>query len=131
MAFVASRGPRLSAGSMPSLVLPPPTISAGAAPNDAFARLGIERPEMGEDERRRIEDLAGISELRGSLGRELGRLPDDQRAAVRLRVVDELSYAEVAAQMEITPEAARTRVSRGLRTLARGLTPTKEALDAH
>ena len=86
----------------------------GGAEHRAFARLGIDRPEMGEDERRRIEDLAGIGELRGSLGRELGRLPDDQRSAVRLRVVDELSYAEVAAQMQVSPEAARTRVSRGL-----------------
>jgi RNA polymerase sigma-70 factor (ECF subfamily) len=41
-----------------------------------------------------------------------------ERRAVELRVVEELPYDDVAAALEIHPEAARTRVSRGLRALA-------------
>lgn len=44
-------------------------------------------------------------------------LPDEQRAAVRLRVIEELGYDEIAARLGCTSGAARTRVSRGLRTL--------------
>lgn len=102
----------------------------GGAERRAFTRLGIERPEMGEDERRRIEELAGIAELRESVVVELGRLPEDQRRAVQLRVIDELSHAEVATQLQITTQAARARVSRGLRALARELAITKETSDA-
>ncbi|WP_354697342.1 RNA polymerase sigma-H factor [Paraconexibacter sp. AEG42_29] len=102
----------------------------GGAERRAVVRLGVERPEMHEDERRRIEDLAGIAKLRASVATELSRLPGDQGRAVQLRVVEELSYADIADQLHITTEAARTRVSRGLRALARELAPLKELSDA-
>ena len=92
----------------------------------ALRRLGVERPVMGEDERRRIEELAGLVNLRDAVGRELGSLPSDQRDAVRLRIVDELSYDDVAARLGISPQTARARVSRGLRALARALTLPEE-----
>ena len=44
-------------------------------------------------------------------------LSDDAREAITLRVVDELSYPEVAARLEISEQTARMRVSRGLRAL--------------
>src|SRR6478609_8451620 len=62
----------------------------------ALSRLGVEPPVMGEDERRRVEDLAGLADLRAVVADELERLPEDQRAAVRLRVIDELSYDDLA-----------------------------------
>jgi DNA-directed RNA polymerase specialized sigma24 family protein len=37
---------------------------------------------------------------------------------VELRVLDDLSYGEVAERLSIRPEAARLRVSRALRRLA-------------
>jgi RNA polymerase sigma-70 factor (ECF subfamily) len=46
---------------------------------------------------------------------------------VRLRVVDELPYCEVARRLAITEEAARARVSRALRGLSRTLS-TEEIL---
>ncbi len=56
----------------------------------------------------------------------LDGLPENQREAVRLRVIDELDYPAVAAALRTTPQAARVRVHRGLATLrARALsTPT-------
>ncbi|MCW2971754.1 MAG: polymerase, sigma-24 subunit, subfamily [Thermoleophilia bacterium] len=44
-------------------------------------------------------------------------LPADQRAAVTLRVLDELSYDEIAARLECSAATARMRVHRGLRSL--------------
>jgi RNA polymerase sigma-70 factor, ECF subfamily len=87
----------------------------------ALAKLGVERPPMGEDERRRVEELAGLAELRAAVADELLRLPPDQRDAVRLRIVDELDYDDVGARLGITPQTARARVSRGLRALAQAM----------
>ena len=51
------------------------------------------------------------------LERALAGLPSGQVAAVTARVIDGLTYEEVAEQLEITPTAARIRVSRGLAAL--------------
>jgi RNA polymerase sigma factor (sigma-70 family) len=54
----------------------------------------------------------------------LETLPPSQREAVRLRVLEDLDYAEVAAQLGTSPSAARVRVHRGLSALrARLRTP--------
>lgn len=92
----------------------------------ALRRLGVERPVMGDDERRRVEELAGLADLREAVRRELGSLPVDQRDAVRLRIVDELAYDDVAARLGISSQTARARVSRGLRALAHALTVAEE-----
>jgi RNA polymerase sigma-70 factor (ECF subfamily) len=55
---------------------------------------------------------------REALARGLGSLPVHERDALQLRVVDELSYAQVAERLAIRPAAARVRVSRALRRLA-------------
>jgi RNA polymerase sigma-70 factor (ECF subfamily) len=96
----------------------------------ALQRLGVDPPTMGDDERRRVEDLAGLADLRAAVARELAKLPEAQRDAVRLRIVDELSYDDLAARLGITPDNARVRVSRGLRALTRAITPLQEAIDA-
>jgi RNA polymerase sigma factor (sigma-70 family) len=57
----------------------------------------------------------------------LDALPTDQREAVRLRVLDELEYADIARELGTTPGAARVRVHRGLRALKRHLTSSKES----
>jgi RNA polymerase sigma-70 factor (ECF subfamily) len=44
-------------------------------------------------------------------------LPDDQREAVHLRVLEELEYDEIAARTGSTEPAVRQRVSRGLKRL--------------
>jgi RNA polymerase sigma factor (sigma-70 family) len=65
----------------------------------------------------RVEELAGLAALRASVERGMAALPDDQREAVRLRVVEDRPYEEIAAVMDTTVEATRARVSRGLRAL--------------
>jgi RNA polymerase sigma-70 factor (ECF subfamily) len=54
-------------------------------------------------------------------------LPDDQREALRLRVVDDLDYTAVARELGTSPGAARVRVHRALAVLRGRLTNAKEA----
>jgi RNA polymerase sigma-70 factor (ECF subfamily) len=59
------------------------------------------------------------------LDEALDALPETQREAIRLRVVDDLTYDDVAVALGTTPAAARVRVHRGLSALRARL--TKEA----
>jgi RNA polymerase sigma-70 factor (ECF subfamily) len=86
-------------------------------------RLGIERPPAGEEELQRVDELAALAGLRAAVARELEDLPAGEREAVRLRVVDELEFEEVARRLTITEAAARQRVSRALRRLGERLRP--------
>lgn len=49
--------------------------------------------------------------------RRLGQFSQDQRAAVEARVLDERSYADIAAQLGTSEAVVRMRVSRGLASL--------------
>lgn len=82
----------------------------GAVEQRALRRLAAEPPALSDD------DIARLGTL-GHLREELDRLPAGQRDAVALRVIEELPYRDVAARLGITPEAARTRVSRALHAL--------------
>ena len=59
----------------------------------------------------RIESLVSQS---GWATRLLEALPEDQRAAVHARIVEERSYAEIARQLRTSELVIRKRVSRGL-----------------
>lgn len=93
----------------------------GAAEQRALARLGIEPPELDEEQRERIEELADLQGLRVTVRMELERLSVAEREALELKVVGQLSYPEVADRLGISEEAVRARVSRGLRALASAL----------
>jgi len=51
------------------------------------------------------------------LDEALDELPESQREAIRLRVVDDLAYEDVALALDTTPQAARVRVHRALTSL--------------
>jgi RNA polymerase sigma-70 factor, ECF subfamily len=89
----------------------------------ALQRLGIEPPPAGPDELRRFEDRDGRHELRRRIVTQLQELTPEQQQALRLRVLDELSYAQMAARLGIDERAVRARVSRAIRTLASRLAP--------
>ena len=67
------------------------------------------------------EDILAIearaAEGQASLERLLETLPQDQRAAIRARVLDEREYVDIARELQSSPQVIRQRVSRGLRTL--------------
>jgi RNA polymerase sigma factor (sigma-70 family) len=89
----------------------------------ALQVLGASVPQATDDDLREIEEAADLDALREILGDELQRLSQDQREALRLRVVEERPYPEVADTLGISEQTARARVSRGLRALARALEP--------
>ena len=93
----------------------------GRVEHRALQRLGIRVPALHEDDVAAIDDRAGLGELRAALGVELARLSVEQREALRLRVVEERSYAEAARVLGVSEQAVRARVSRGLRSLAGAL----------
>jgi RNA polymerase sigma factor (sigma-70 family) len=57
------------------------------------------------------------------LDEALAHLPEAQQQAIRLRVVEDLGYDEAAERLATTPQAVRARVSRGLSTLRKRLSP--------
>jgi RNA polymerase sigma-70 factor (ECF subfamily) len=89
----------------------------------ALQRLGIEPPSARPDELRRCEDRGARAELRRRIAAQLQALSPEQQQALRLRVLDELSYAQMAARLGIDERAVRARVSRAIRTLASRLAP--------
>lgn len=84
----------------------------------AVKRLGIEVPPLGDESIARIEALVDSDAQRAAVAAALRTLPDGERTAVELRVVDELEYAEVARRLSCTEGAARVRVHRGLARLS-------------
>jgi RNA polymerase sigma factor (sigma-70 family) len=53
----------------------------------------------------------------GALEQALRELPDAEREAIELRVLQDQDYGEIAQQLRCSPAVVRQRVSRGLRRL--------------
>jgi RNA polymerase sigma factor (sigma-70 family) len=89
----------------------------------AVQRMGLQIPQVDHDDLLLIERRAGLPELRRTVALELAKLSATQREALRLRVVEERSYAEISLRLGVSEQTVRARVSRGLRALARALEP--------
>ena len=99
-------------------------LRRGAMDRRATEALGICVPLADPGETEEIERRAGLPALRAALAPELARLSQEQQVALRLRVVEERSYEEIAVALGVSEQTVRARVSRGLRTLARALETT-------
>jgi RNA polymerase sigma-70 factor (ECF subfamily) len=91
------------------------TVRRNRIETRARERLGLPLDLASEDGFAAVEERLSP---RLALARSLGSLPAHERDALALRIVDELSYAQVAKRLAIRPAAARLRVSRALRRLA-------------
>jgi len=82
----------------------------------ARRELGHRRLTLDDEDLTRVEELA-------SLGGEayvdalLAELPSEQESAVRARVLDERSYADIAGEVRCSEAVVRQRVHRGLERL--------------
>lgn len=89
------------------------SVRRGRLERGACKRLGvrdrIDRPGA-------AEPVPGEGWIEG-LDAAMAALSDDQREAIRLRVVEDMTYEDAAARLDATPQAVRARVSRGLRVL--------------
>jgi len=90
----------------------------GVIERRAVKRLGIQLPAVSDDDHQRIVELAGLADLRETVADAFSTLPPEQCEALRLRVIDEHEYRDVAATLGVSEETARARVSRALRRIA-------------
>jgi RNA polymerase sigma factor (sigma-70 family) len=74
----------------------------GRAERRALTRLRIQVPAVAEDDLARIEALADIDAMRGHVADQLARLSPEQRDALRMRIVDELGYPELARRLQVS-----------------------------
>jgi RNA polymerase sigma factor (sigma-70 family) len=102
-------------------------VRRGIVERKALQRLGIRVPEVSEQDHERIVELAGLAELRGLVAAAFDDLSDEQRDALRLRVIDERPYGEVARTLGISEQTARARVSRALHRLSDSFEPYSAA----
>ena len=93
-------------------------LRRGYAERRAMEKLGLERPPADEELLADIWRRSQLDATRAELAAALATLSEPVREAVRLRVVDERPYVEVAHRLKISEQAARARVSRGLTALA-------------
>ena len=94
------------------------TWQRGRVEDRARRRLGLEPISLTDDALELIDELGARPS--GTL-RLLEELPDDQRAAVKGRVLQERSYDELAHSLRCSQSVVRQRVSRGLRSLRQRL----------
>jgi RNA polymerase sigma-70 factor (ECF subfamily) len=78
---------------------------SGAVADRARRRLKIPRIELDDEALERVVEVASSEAVGRRLAELLDQLPDDQRAAVQARVIEERPYEDAA---------ERKRVSRGL-----------------
>jgi RNA polymerase sigma factor (sigma-70 family) len=99
------------------------TWERGRVEDRARRRLALEPLVLSDEALERIEEL-GSGTCNGAL-RLLEDLPEDQRAAVTGRVVEDRDYAELARRLACSESVVRKRVSRGLRNLRERLEQTR------
>jgi RNA polymerase sigma-70 factor (ECF subfamily) len=92
------------------------SLERGRVADGARRKLRLERLELDDVAIQRIEELTGDVALTA-----LAQLPEDQRAAVRGRILEGEEYEELARTMRCSQSVVRQRVSRGLRTLRQQL----------
>jgi RNA polymerase sigma factor (sigma-70 family) len=91
----------------------------GVVERRALAKLGLQLGSLTDADYERVEELGELRSRRAAIADGLAALSEDHREALRLRIVEERSYAELASTLGVSEQTARARVSRGLRTLAK------------
>lgn len=92
------------------------SLERGRVEDDVRRRLEMEPLALDDAALDRIHELDGEPALAG-----LNGLPEEQRAAVAGRVLEEASYADLAERLQCSESLVRQRVSRGLRVLRSGM----------
>jgi RNA polymerase sigma-70 factor (ECF subfamily) len=88
------------------------SLRAGRTQDRVRRRLRVERLELDDAAIERINELADEKALAA-----LDELPEDQRIAVRGRVVDEHEYDLLASRLRCSDSVVRKRVSRGIEAM--------------
>ena len=91
----------------------------GSVERRALAKLGLVVPPLVDADYERVEELADLRSLRLAVSDALEQLTDEHREALRLRVVEERPYPEIALTLGLSEMTVRARVSRALRALSK------------
>jgi RNA polymerase sigma factor (sigma-70 family) len=87
---------------------------AGRVESAARERLGLPRLVIDDHA---SDTIARLSDGEEQAALALACLPEQQRHAIRARVVEDRDYAEIAGELRCSEAVVRQRVSRGLSTL--------------
>jgi RNA polymerase sigma-70 factor (ECF subfamily) len=90
----------------------------GVAERRALEQVGMDPPSATLGELERIEELAGLPDLRHRIRGAIAGIHPQQAYAVTQRVVLEREYEDLARELGVSQDVVRARVSRGLRALA-------------
>jgi RNA polymerase sigma factor (sigma-70 family) len=92
------------------------SLRRGQVEARARRSLGHRRLELDDQDLARVDELASLGGAT-QLEKLLAELPDAQEQAVRARVLDERSYADIASALRCSEAVVRQRVHRGLERL--------------
>ena len=94
--------------------------------DSARRELGVQPVAAVDWELESVDERVDRSRLAVELERAIAELPPAQRQAIRMRVIDELDYEEIAVATSSSQQSVRLRVSRGLAALRAEITPLEE-----
>jgi RNA polymerase sigma-70 factor (ECF subfamily) len=86
----------------------------GGIERRAMERMQLSRVEPNANDIEQIEELAELDSLRTEIVAALDQLPQHDRDAIQLRVIEQRDYQSVAAELGTSEQVARARVSRAL-----------------
>lgn len=89
----------------------------GRVEEAARRKLGLEPIELDDGDLARIDALVDQQRAANPLTELMHKLPSDQREALRLRVLDERDYEDIARELRCSEAVVRQRVSRATRAL--------------
>jgi RNA polymerase sigma-70 factor (ECF subfamily) len=94
------------------------SIRRRGAERRALELVGRQAVVSGGADLERVEELAALRDVRLAIGAAIDRLGAEQAYAVRQRIVHERGYDDLAAELGVSEDVVRARVSRGLRALS-------------
>ena len=97
-------------------------VLASSVRRRAIERAARERLQLELATRATTVDPTWLDGLDADLSAALADLPDGQRRAIELRILSDQAYEDVGRELDITPQAARVRVHRGLRSIRQRFT---------
>ena len=96
-------------------------VLAASVRRQAIERSARERIRLAMEPIVVVPEAAWLDGLEADLTAALSELPDGQRRAIELRVIADHAYEEVGRRLDISPQAARVRVHRGLKAMRQRL----------
>lgn len=93
------------------------SLRRGRVEAKARKQLGLGAIALEDEDLERVEALA--DQGMGRLAQLVEQLPEEERFAVRSRVIDERSYRDIATELQCSEMVIRKRVSRGLGRIRR------------